>query len=337
MFAMMDRSQWTGQGVSEPTIPPSLAQMFALARRMGYEMPANRRDLHECRSPPDRDIVHLFGRDVTSPKSSFSAADRFGTCNRKVNNSGTLIRNRETPFRPEPHSNWSECHSSGLQCIIINRLNPTDMIRWLISFNYNSHCGFRQRYCCTVSGSRHYRTDQCLDSPDYWQFGYIRPEGQRTGGKYTDQSTLEPAGNCYWWSCGWCRPADIGHWTLVPGGMDWRSFGGVPRGLGIVGYGYGRLSISDFGPCWSTSGSVRMHFKDTTRCQWDRYRGVRMFSLCGVVHWIAEFPILVCDLASGTDAIIGTVLYVENTMLSGYCAWYALYSHNWNELRYIRC
>ena len=38
MFAMMDRSQWTGQGVSEPTIPPSLSQMFALARRMGYEM-----------------------------------------------------------------------------------------------------------------------------------------------------------------------------------------------------------------------------------------------------------------------------------------------------------
>ena len=38
MFAMMDRSQWTGQGVSEPAITPSLSQMFALAKRMGYEM-----------------------------------------------------------------------------------------------------------------------------------------------------------------------------------------------------------------------------------------------------------------------------------------------------------
>ena len=38
MFAMMDRSQWTGHCISEPAIPPSLAQMFALARRMGYEM-----------------------------------------------------------------------------------------------------------------------------------------------------------------------------------------------------------------------------------------------------------------------------------------------------------
>ena len=38
MFTMMGHSQWTGHGVSEPAIPPSLAQMFALTRRMGYEM-----------------------------------------------------------------------------------------------------------------------------------------------------------------------------------------------------------------------------------------------------------------------------------------------------------
>ena len=35
----------------------------------------------------------------------------------------------------------------------------------------------------------------------------------------------------------------------------------------------------------------------------NRYRGVRMFLLCSVVHGIADG---VCDLASGTDAIIGT-------------------------------
>ena len=78
MFAMMGRSQWTGQGVS-----PSLSQMFALARRMGYEMrpiarqATNCRDLHEHRSPPDMDIAHLFDRDATSPKSSVSAAVRW--------------------------------------------------------------------------------------------------------------------------------------------------------------------------------------------------------------------------------------------------------------------
>ena len=45
MFAMMNRSQWTGQGVSEPAIPPSLSQMFALAKRMGYML------LHRKMSP----------------------------------------------------------------------------------------------------------------------------------------------------------------------------------------------------------------------------------------------------------------------------------------------
>ena len=31
MFTIINRSQWTGQGVSEPAITPSLSQMFALA------------------------------------------------------------------------------------------------------------------------------------------------------------------------------------------------------------------------------------------------------------------------------------------------------------------
>ena len=52
MFTMMDRSQWTGQCVSEPAIPPSLSQMFALARRMGYEMrPIDRRTNQPSGSP----------------------------------------------------------------------------------------------------------------------------------------------------------------------------------------------------------------------------------------------------------------------------------------------
>ena len=38
MLAMMDHSQWTGQGVIEPNMPPCLQQMFTLARWMGYEM-----------------------------------------------------------------------------------------------------------------------------------------------------------------------------------------------------------------------------------------------------------------------------------------------------------
>ena len=52
MFAMVDRSQWTGQGVTEPTMPPSLQQMFALARRMGYEMRPIARHMENVRLSP---------------------------------------------------------------------------------------------------------------------------------------------------------------------------------------------------------------------------------------------------------------------------------------------
>ena len=38
MFAVADRPQWTGQGISDSAVSPSLQQMFALARRMGYEI-----------------------------------------------------------------------------------------------------------------------------------------------------------------------------------------------------------------------------------------------------------------------------------------------------------
>ena len=77
MFAMMDHSQWTGQGVSESAIPPSLAQpslgewdMRLLVGR------TNRRDLHERRLSLDRDIINLFSRGATSPRSSVSTAVR---------------------------------------------------------------------------------------------------------------------------------------------------------------------------------------------------------------------------------------------------------------------
>ena len=63
MFAMMDRLQWTGQGVSEPAITPSLSQMFALAKRMGYEM---------------RPIARRANQPPGSPRTPF--ASRQGYC-----------------------------------------------------------------------------------------------------------------------------------------------------------------------------------------------------------------------------------------------------------------
>ena len=49
MFAMGDRPPWTGRGTSEPSGSPTLQQMFALARRMGYEMRPIAREMDNSR------------------------------------------------------------------------------------------------------------------------------------------------------------------------------------------------------------------------------------------------------------------------------------------------
>ena len=54
MVAMMEQLQWTGQGITEPQMSPSLQQMFSLARRMGYEM---------------RPIAHHSGTTRQTPSS----------------------------------------------------------------------------------------------------------------------------------------------------------------------------------------------------------------------------------------------------------------------------
>ena len=52
MIAMVDRSQWATQGVAEPPLSPDLRHMFALARRIGYEMrPIARRSDAPRRTP----------------------------------------------------------------------------------------------------------------------------------------------------------------------------------------------------------------------------------------------------------------------------------------------
>ena len=52
MIAMVDRPQWNTQRAAEPPLLPELQQMFALARRMGYEMrPIARRSDAPRRTP----------------------------------------------------------------------------------------------------------------------------------------------------------------------------------------------------------------------------------------------------------------------------------------------
>ena len=52
MFAVVDRQQWNTRRAAEPPLSPELQQMFALARRMGYEMRPIARRLDAPRQMP---------------------------------------------------------------------------------------------------------------------------------------------------------------------------------------------------------------------------------------------------------------------------------------------
>ena len=80
MFAVVDRQQWSTQRAAEPPLSPELQQMFAIARRMGYEM---------------RPIARRFDapRQTPSPRSSPN-------------------KDYRAPFRPRDYSR-TKCFSCG--------------------------------------------------------------------------------------------------------------------------------------------------------------------------------------------------------------------------------
>ena len=84
MFAVMDRQQWNTQRAAEPPLSPELQQMFALARRMGYEMrPIARRFDAPRRTPDPRSsrirIIALHFDHVITPGPSVSVVVSWDT------------------------------------------------------------------------------------------------------------------------------------------------------------------------------------------------------------------------------------------------------------------
>ena len=66
--------------------------------------------------------------------------------------------------------------------------------------------------------------------------------------------------------------ADFRSGTLVPGGMDWRSLGGLPGGLRVCGDGIVMLFLSGPGKGWGTGGCTAVHTQEVARRQ--RYRSI---------------------------------------------------------------
>ena len=103
MFAVVDRQQWNTQRAAEPPLSPELQQMFALARRMGYEMrPISRRfdaprQTPGSRQPPNRDYRAPFKPRDYSRTKCFSCGQLGHTQVRCPKPDSSL------PFRP---SGW---------------------------------------------------------------------------------------------------------------------------------------------------------------------------------------------------------------------------------------
>ena len=53
VIAMVEQPQWTSRGAAEPQMPPSLQQMFTLARMKGYEMRPIACRTHNSRQTPN--------------------------------------------------------------------------------------------------------------------------------------------------------------------------------------------------------------------------------------------------------------------------------------------
>ena len=133
MFAVGDRPPWTGRGASEPSGSPTLQQMFALVRQMGYEMcPIARRWGFALRHVPARttprssvlavassDICSLAAHDRTHP---YHSNRRAGIYSLTVVNRGMVILHRETLSRPGPHPHRSVRTSFGPHLIFISQL-----------------------------------------------------------------------------------------------------------------------------------------------------------------------------------------------------------------------
>ena len=128
MFAVVDRQQWNTQRAAEPPLSPELQQMFALARRMGYEMrPIARRFDAPRRTPDPR----------SSPNKDYRA-----------------------PFRPRDYSR-TKCFSCGqLGHTQVRCPKPDSSLRQAVVFDP----GFGQRLLASLAVSGGQSQDGICDT-----------------------------------------------------------------------------------------------------------------------------------------------------------------------------
>ena len=231
MVAMMDRSQWTGLGVSEPTMPPSLQQMFALAQQMGYEMwPAESAGTGISHTiPTGTRLLRLSvsaavtwdtRRLVAQSQIQHFRSDRMaGTSSQMFHDSGIIIPHRETIYRPGPHPHRSACYSSGPH--LIYDLHP--LAQYILpnhsTFTYDhiSHSAvensvqFMDQGVATLTGASMVRSTDSLPIPDREVTYATNPtpadllmhHPDTTCVERVDDSVMQISGTGHWFLEGW--------------------------------------------------------------------------------------------------------------------------------------
>ena len=131
VFAVCDRPPWTNRRPPETSGTPTLQQMFALARRMGYEMRPIVRQTDAPRQQPGgrppvsfsttdwtwllqdqvfqlwRVWTHVINHVSHSRMHPYRLSQLVGFSSRMDANRETAIIKRETPLRPGPHPHRS--------------------------------------------------------------------------------------------------------------------------------------------------------------------------------------------------------------------------------------
>ena len=339
MFAVMDRQQWNTQRAAEPPLSPELQQMFALARRMGYEMrPISRRfdaprQTPGSRQTPNRDYRAPFKPRDYSRTKCFSCG-QLGHTQVAVQNRTHLFRSgqvdgstgrtdldgivehphRETKYRPGPNPHWPVCHRIGPRFIhaCLSLIHPdtsfistsggisssalptgqssqplTRVADTQISTtggDVTERTSLRNRRVSTVTESL-----PVEDAAE--QFSADEEEEVADDPLHYEDPVMHISGAGHWFLEGWIGDHSVEF--LVDSGSSVTAISDVLYGnLLQAGAPVGALQAT--ARTLRSANGTGIEVLGCSRCSVS-FLGLR-----------TEFPIIICSLAAGTDAIIGT-------------------------------
>ena len=323
MFAVVDRQQWSTQRAADPPLSPELQQMFALARRMGYEMrPIARRfdaprQTPGPRSFPNKDYRAPFRPRDYSRTKCFSCGQLGHTQVRcpkpDLTHTGLYVidSDRASSFSviPSVHPDNSIIPTSG--GVSSSDLTTGQLIQPLTrvaDIQISATDGDVTELTSILTRRGLTATDSLPVQDDVEQFSahereeITETEVSREGRPIVPPSECEYplhyedpviyiSGTGHWFLEGWIGDHSVEF--LVDSGSSVTAMSDIfYRNLVQAGAPVGALQIT--ARTLRSANGTGIEVLGCSRCSVS-FLGLR-----------TEFPIIVCSLVAGTDAIIGT-------------------------------